>query len=76
MSSREAPVAVAMEAVPIARVVFVARLPALDKESEAGLAASVLLPSQDWMLSRSGLRGRGHGLPDEPLCLRVMLGVQ
>lgn len=53
-----------MEAVPIARVVFVVRVPALDKESEAELTASVLLPSKDWMLSRSGFRRRGHSVPD------------
>lgn len=45
-----------MEAVPIAGVVFVVRVPVLDKESEAELTASALLPSKDWVLSRSGLR--------------------
>lgn len=35
-----------MEAVPIARVVFVVRVPVLDKESEATLTASVLPPFQ------------------------------
>ena len=39
----EAPVATVMEAVPIARAVFVVRVPALDKESEAKLTASALL---------------------------------
>lgn len=60
----EVPVAMAMEAVPIAGVVFVVRVPVLDKESEAKLTASALLSSKDWVLSRLGLRrGWGRQLP-------------
>lgn len=56
-----------MKAVPIARVVFVVRVPVL--ENEAKLTASVLLPSKDWMLSRSGpRRNGGDSLPDWPFC--------
>lgn len=46
------------EAVPIARVVFVVRVPVLDKESEASPTASVLTPYEDGMLSSPGLRRR------------------
>lgn len=49
LAFREAPVAVLMEAVPIARVVFVVRLPAFDKGSGAELTASFLLPSKGWL---------------------------
>lgn len=64
-----------MEAVPIARVVFVVRVPVLDKEREAKLTASALLPSKDWMLSRSGLRrGGGGSLPDWPFCPQINSG--
>lgn len=74
LAFREAPVAVVMEGVPIARVVFVVRLPALDKESEAELTTSVLLPSKDWMLSRSGLRRRVTASQTGPFALALFWG--
>lgn len=55
LASLEAPVAMVTEAVPISRVVFVVRVPVLDKESEANPAARVLAPFQglDAVKSRS-----------------------
>ena len=51
------------EVVPIARVVFVVRVPVLDKESEAKPTASILPLFKGWILSTLASEGGGDSLP-------------
>ena len=62
----EALVAMVTEVVPIARVVFVVRVPVLDKESEAKPTASILPLFKGWILSTLASEGGGDSLPQWP----------
>lgn len=64
-----------MEAVPIARVVFVVRAPVLDKESEAKPTASVLPAFQGLDTVKAGSRRRGESHPDRSFCPRIVVRV-
>lgn len=65
-----------MEAVPIARVVFVVRVPVLDKESEAKPTASVLPAFRGLDIVKAGSRRRGDSHPDRSFCPQTMVRVQ